>query len=258
MARVRLIHWKAAEAEPLLSSLRAAGHQVDYEERPDYHLAQAIRVESPAAVIIDLSRLPSHGREIAIYLRGSKAVRHIPLVFVDGAPEKVEAIRQTLPDAIYTSSAHLRASLRKAIADAPADPVAPPQMMDRYQARTAAQKLGIQTGSNVALIDPPRDYAAVIGALPDGVSLHEDERRRCQVTLWFVRDAADYQSALPRMRARAAGGKLWILWQKQASGKTSGITQRLIRESALAVGLVDYKICSVNQTWSGLLFAAKA
>jgi hypothetical protein len=258
MARVRLIHWKAAEAEPLLSSLRAAGHQVDYEERPDYHLAQAIRVELPAAVIIDLSRLPSHGREIAIYLRGSKAARHIPLVFVNGAPEKVEAIRQKLPDAIYTSGGRLQAALCKALLGAPADPVVPRQMMERYQARTAAQKLGIEAGSKVALINPPRDYASVIGALPEGASLHEDERRRCQVTLWFVRDPEDYQAALPRMRARAVGGKLWILWQKQASGKTSGISQRLIRESALAVGLVDYKICSVNQTWSGLLFTSKA
>ena len=104
------------------------------------------------------------------------------------------------------------------------------------------------------MIDPPRDYPAVIGALPDGAALHDEEGRRGDLTLWFVHDPAGYLSALPRMKTRAARGKLWILWQK---GKKTGVSERLIRESALAVGLVDYKVCSVNETWSGLLFTRK-
>jgi hypothetical protein len=255
MPRVRVIHWKAAEAGPLIESLRAAGYQVYYEERPDYHLGQAIRAEAPAAVVIDLSRLPSHGREIATYLRGSKSTRHVPIVFVNGAEEKVEFIREKLPDAVYTSTARVAQALRKAIAHAPADPVRPPQMMERYRARTAAEKLGIKSGDQVALFDAPRDYAAVIGALPEGASLVEQPRGRCPVTLWFVRDPAGYQEALPRMRGRAADGKLWILWRK---GKAQGgVTSPMIREMALAMGLVDYKVCAVNAVWSGLLFARK-
>jgi hypothetical protein len=257
MARVRLIHWKKEEAAPLLKSLGAAGYQVDYEERPDYHLGQAIRAQPPAAVVIDLSRLPSHGREIAIYLRGSKAARHIPLVFVDGEPEKVEAIRQKLPDAVYTPGARVAQALKKAIAEAPENPVVPPQMMERYRARAAAEKLGIKAGSKVAVIDPPRDYVAVIGPLPEGASLQEDSRRHCDMTLWFVHDPAAYQAELPHMRASAAGGKLWIFWRKGAAARQSGVTPKLIRDSAIAVGLVDYKICSVNETWSGLLFTRK-
>src|SRR5690348_12532442 len=111
MPRVRVIHWKAAEAAPLLDSLRTAGYEVDYEERPDYHIAQAIRAEAPAAVVIDLSRLPSHGREVGTFLRGSKSTRHIPIVFVNGAPEKVEGIRSALPDAVYTSTARVAQAL---------------------------------------------------------------------------------------------------------------------------------------------------
>lgn len=255
MARVRVIHWKAEEAAALLNSLRTAGYQVDYEERPDYHIAQAIRAESPAAVVIDLSRLPSHGREVATYLRGSKSTRHVPIVFVDGVAEKVEAIRAKLPDAVYTTGARVAQALRKAIAKAPANPVTPPQMMERYRGRTAAEKLGIKPGDKVALFDPPRDYPAVIGALPEGASLLEQPRDRCGVTLWFVRDAAGYQEALPRIRSRAADGKLWILWRKGAG--RSGISSQMIRELAIAVGLVDYKVCSVNPAWSGLLFARK-
>jgi hypothetical protein len=255
MPRVRLFHWKAAEAEPLLESLLAAGYEVDYEERPDYRITQTIRSEMPAAIVIDLSRLPSHGREIAVFLRGAKSTRHIPIVFVDGLPEKVEATRQKLPDAVYTTAGRIAAALKKAIAEAPANPVIPPQMMERYTARAAAQKLGIKPGDKVALFDPPRDYAAVIGALPDGASLLEQPRGACPVTLWFLSDPAVYQEALPRMRTRAAAGKLWVLWRKGA--KQGGLTENLIRDLAIAVGLVDYKVCSVNEVWSGLLFAVK-
>ncbi len=255
MPRVRLIHWKAAEAAPLVDSLRTAGYQVDYEERPDYHIGQAIRAEPPAAVVIDLSRLPSHGREVATYLRGSKSTRHVPIVFVDGVPEKVQAIREKLPDAVYTKAGRVAQALRKAITEAPTDPVTPPQMMERYRGRTAAEKLGIKAGDAVAVFDGPRDYAAAIGPLPEGVTLLESPRARCAVTLWFVEDDAAYQEGLPRMRSRAADSKLWILWRKGA-GK-SRISSQTIRELAIAVGLVDYKICAVNATWSGLLFARK-
>ena len=86
--RIRLIHWNAVDAAPLVAILRKAGYQVEYEANPEYHLSQAMKAAPPAAVVIDLSRLPSHGREIGIYLRGMKALRHIPLVYVNGVPEK--------------------------------------------------------------------------------------------------------------------------------------------------------------------------
>jgi CheY-like chemotaxis protein len=255
--RVRVVHWRAAEAAPLVALLREAGYRVDYEENPDYHLAQKIRAAPPVAVVIDLSRLPSHGGELAIFLRGSKATRHVPIVFVNGAPEKVEVVRQKLPDAVYTVDKRLLPDLRRAIREAPEAPVAPPQMMERYQARTAAQKLGIREGAKVAVFDPPRDYAKVIGALPAGAEFTEDDADGCAVALWFVRDAAGYQAALPDMRRIAGQSKLWILWQKQSGGKQSGISSQTIREEAIAMGLVDYKVCSVNETWSALAFARK-
>jgi len=258
MARVRLIHWKAEEAAPLLSALRAAGHQVDYEAKPGYHVAMAVRAEQPAAVVIDLSRMPSHGREIGMYLRRSKATRQIPLVYVGGEPEKVAAIRQKLPDAVYTSSARLSGSLRKALSAAPKNPLVPPPIMQQYKGRTTAQKLGIKEGNSIAVIDPPRDYVAVLGAMPEGVSLLEESPRACDLTLWFVQDVSGYQSELPRLKKRAAGGKLWILWRKQSAGKKSNLTLPQIRETAMQVGLVDYKICSLNEIWSGMLFTKKS
>jgi hypothetical protein len=252
--RVRLIHFNATEAAPLITAMSAAGYRVDYEESRDHPIWHDIRDQQPAAVVIDLSRLPSHGREIGIFLRGTKSTRQIPIVYVNGAPEKVESIREKLPDAVYTTTAKIAAALKKAVAKAPANPVTPPQMMERYKARSAAQKLGIKPGVKVALVDPPRDYPAVIGSLPEGASFLEDPRDGGEVTLWFAHDPAVFQQTLPRMRTRAADSKLWILWRK---GTKHGLTQPMIREQAISVGLVDYKVCSVNQTWSGLLFARK-
>jgi CheY-like chemotaxis protein len=252
MPRVRLVHWNASEAAPLLAALRAAGHAVDYDEKVDSGGFRTIRASPPDAFVIDLSRLPSHGREVATFFRGQKATRHIPIVFVDGAPEKVEAIRQILPDAAYATPERLRSALRAALANRLASPVVPAQMMARYTSRSAAQKLGIREGTTAALIDPPRNYATAIGELPAGASLEEAPAAACPVTLWFVHDAASCRESLTRMRALAARTKLWILWRKG-----SDVTQPFLRESAASVGLVDYKICSVDAAWSAMLFARR-
>jgi hypothetical protein len=257
MARVRLVHWRASEAAALLATLRAAGHAVDYDEDVASAGFRAIRTSPPEVFAIDLSRLPSHGREVATFFRGQKATRHIPIVFVGGAPEKVEAIRKVLPDAVYTVPERLRSALLAAVGrqrTALSHPVVPAQMMERYTSRSVAQKLEIREGMAAALVDPPRNYASVIGELPAGATLEEMDGSawRCPTTLWFVHDGADCREAMPGMRKLAARTKLWILWRKG-----SGVTQQLLRESATAVGLVDYKICSVDATWSAMLFARR-
>jgi CheY-like chemotaxis protein len=252
MPRIRLIHWKASESAELLASLRAAGHVVDYEEDLSSTGFRAIRESPPDAFVIDLSRSPSHGREAATFIRGQKAIRHVPIVFVGGAAEKIEAIRQLLPDAVFAAPGRLPSALRAALAKRPAHPVVPTQMMARYASRNATQKLGIREGSATALIDPPRNYASVIGDLPEGAALEESPAAACPITLWFVHDAAACREALPDMRKLAARTKLWILWRKG-----SAVTQPFLRESAASVGLVDYKICSVDATWSAMLFARR-
>ena len=254
MARIRLFHWKAKEANTLTGPLRAAGHQVDYDEKITPGLISKIRAAPPDAFVIALTCLPSHGREVAVLLRGSKTTRQIPIVFAGGEPEKVDAIRRLIPDAGYTSLGRLEASLRKALARPPADPIVPRQMMDRYGARTSAQKLGILKGTMVGLLDPPQDYASVLGPLPESVSFAEGAGGECAVTLWFVTDAGMYQSGLRRARTLASRTRLWILWPK---GGRTVISQNNLRETAKSVGLVDYKICSVSDRWSAMAFARK-
>ncbi len=259
MPRVRIIHWRPAEAASLIDSVRAAGFVAEYDgEMNGPAISRAIRAHMPDAVLIDLSRLPSHGREVGIWLRGIKATRHIPLVFVNGEGDKLERVRKDLPDAAFATPADLKDVLRSSCHGIARDPVVPPivppQMMERYKEKPAAQKLGIVAASSVAVLNAPRDYVHALGELPESVEIFEDPRTIHPVTLWFILDLETLLDALPRMRAIAAKTKLWIVWRK---GKEGRISQNAIREAAIEGGLVDYKICSLDAHWSGILFARK-
>ena len=255
MPRVRLFHWRAEEAKPLIAALRAGGHTIDYPGDTANGNWRSLRESpQPIAVVIDLTRLPSHGRWVAAEIRATKSLRHIPIVFVDGDPEKIERIRKDLPDAVYTSRTRLASVLKRV--KPLADPVVPTRMMSRTD-RTAAEKLGIKAGARVALIDPPVDYLRVLGKLPKDASLEEDPEDALRLTLWFVRDPDAYLAGLTQIRQRASFSRIWVIYPKQQSRQASAITQMFIREAALLVGLVDYKVCSVNDTWTGLLFTRK-
>jgi hypothetical protein len=257
MARVCLFHWKSSEAEHLLKVLRAAGHQVMYESKM-VHYAD-LRRDPPEAIVIDLTRAPSHGREVAVFIRGSKHLHRVPIVFIDGDPEKVAAIHRLIPDATYTPASRIKSALRTALAHPPENPVRPQQMMERWAAHPTAKKLGITANARVAVIDPPPDYVRAIGDLPEGASFEEvthaeENPADCKLALWFVHGPAEFHAALPAMRRLAARSRLWILWRKS---RQDGLNGNVIREGAIAVGLVDYKVCSVNETWSAMVFAVK-
>jgi hypothetical protein len=257
MRRIRLIHWNSEEGAVMAGTLRKADFAVEYEDKAAPDMIRSLRMSPPDAIVIDLSRLPSHGREVGTVLRGNRYTRQIPLLFVDGAPEKVARVREKLPDAAYCESARIVAALRKCIREAPENPVVPTQMMERYAARTTAQKLGIRAGSKVAVMDAPRDYARVIGTVPEDVEFDEESWKDCAVTVWFVEEPEAFLASLPKMRRAAAVSKLWVAWPKKTARRDSPINETMIRETAIRSGLVDYKICSVNETWSGLCFAVK-
>jgi len=256
MSRVRVIHWKAAEAAPLLEVCRSAGFDVEYLERDGGAICRAIRANPPDVVVIDLTRLPSHGKEVAVWLRGPKSTRDIPIVFVDGVPEKVNAIRELLPDATFCEQGKVPAAIK--LQARTRNLVVPFGMMERAREKSAAQKLGITAGSSVASVEPPRDFPELLGELPDSVEFCEDD---APTTLWFVHDRESLLENLRRMRLLAPRTRLWLLWRKGAKGAKAfsgaGLTQNSLREMTREVGLVDYKICSVDDRWSAMLFARK-
>ena len=253
MAVVRVIHWRATEAAPLIEACRGAGFEVDYLASDGGAVCRAIKTKVPDVIAIDLSRLPSHGREVAIWLRNTKATRGVPILFVGGDPLKVAPIRELLPDAAYCEFGEVAAAIRRLAKSArKRDPVTPPGIMARLREKSAAQKLGIEPGAAVAVIEPPRDFPGLLGAVPESVEFTEDH---APVTLWFVHDREGLLDSLRRMRTVAARTRLWLLWRKGSSGH--GLTQNALRETMREVGLVDYKICAVDERWSGMLFTRK-
>lgn len=111
--RVFLIHWSLEELDALRGALTAAGLDVVGSEAEDgARAASAISAAPPEAVLISLRRLPSHGRETAKYLRSQSVGRDIPILFFDGAPDKIEATRAAVPDAEYLPWEELPARVR--------------------------------------------------------------------------------------------------------------------------------------------------
>ncbi len=254
MPRIYFVHWNAEEAAIKASYLRKAGFDVRYEP-PSPAVFREIRNEAPDLFLIDLSRLPSQGRDVALNLRQSKATRFVPIVFVDGLPEKIAVVRKNLPDAIYADWDSIKSALKKALSHPPTNPVVPSSAMAGYADAPLVKKLGIKADSIVALIDAPPEFKTMLGKLPDGVRFINDLDKERNLTIWFVK----YEKALRNQIKKASsamGDKsgLWIAWPKKAAGGKFDLTQNIVRKIGLDAGLVDYKICSIDETWSGLKF----
>jgi hypothetical protein len=258
MARVRLIHWKPAEAVDKAELLRAAGYDVDVGPVDGAAGMRALSDVLPAAFVIDLSRLPSHGRQVALALRQFRPTRSVPIVLVEGDPEKVDRLRRLLPDAVFTRWSRIRSSLRGAIARPPAEPVVPNTRPDGYSGTPLPRKLGIKAGGIVNLVDAPGDFERTLGGLPEGVVVRRTARGPADLTLWFVRSRRDYEQRIAAMAHRAAGGGLWVAWPKKASGMATDVSEAIVRATGLAAGLVDFKVCAIDATWSGLRFSRAA
>jgi hypothetical protein len=257
MKSVRLIHWNAAEAEECVQIIADLGYEVFFKVF-DANELRDLRETPPNAVIIDLSRLPSQGRDLGINLRKFKATRHVPLLFIGGDLEKVGRIKEILPDAIYTTWDRIGGSLKQAISNPLEDPIVPGSLFEAYSGKQLPKKLGIMPDSVVALVGAPENFDNTLGELPEGVTLRKRNRGHRDLTLWFPKSQADLVDSLERMSTFAEGGGLWIIWPKKSSGVVSDLSQTVVRKSGLDAGLVDFKICSIDKTWSGLRFTQRS
>lgn len=117
------------------------------------------------------------------------------------------------------------------------------------------RKLGIRPGHRLLLDGAPEGFERdTLGALPGGVVVHRRAGRAAyDVIVAFRPDAAAYVRHLERDVARTAtDGSLWIAWPKRSSGVVTDITEHVVRQEALALGVVDVKVCAIDETWSGL------
>ena len=124
-------------------------------------------------------------------------------------------------------------------------------------------KLGIKPGVPVTLVAAPDGYLGTLGALPPGATVRLVTLREvglavpagsaCPLIHLFVTEQFDLMKCFPLLKAGLArDGMLWVSWPKRASGVPTDVNENVIREAALAAGLVDVKVCAVDEVWSGL------
>lgn len=257
---VRLICWNDELAQKRAKEIARLGYRVDASSmRGSSAFITHFRDLNPAVALIDLDRLPSHGREIAITLRGSKTTRHIPIVFAGGAEEKVSRLLAELPDAEFTSWEKIPGALKKAIASPPLAPVQPTPHMQRWQNSPLTRKLGIAANMKVALIGGTEDgMEEIIGELPQGASLTSRIAQRTQLVLYVVHSLRELDVAIDHAKAYLPeGASFWIIHPKMTAKLRADFNQNDVRELALGRGFVDYKVCAVDAQWSGLKFARR-
>jgi CheY-like chemotaxis protein len=257
MRNVKLILWNSEEAQDRALMLTAAGYRIDATIPSGSKSIRLLGENPPDAVVVDLSRLPSQGRDIALLLRQYKQTRNIPLVFVDGDPIKVERIKNLLPDAVFARWTNILSSLRSAIDHPPTQPVKPKSVFDAYAGASLPKKLGIKPGSVVVLACAPRGFKKKLDPLPEHVRLTNRPSKARDLTIWFNRSHRDFIRMLRPMIAMIGEGKLWIVWPKKEGPLSTDLTQPIVRAAGLAEELVDYKICSIDDTWSALLFTKR-
>lgn len=122
-----------------------------------------------------------------------------------------------------------------------------------YSGTPLPRKLGVKEGSTLALLGAPDGLLGLLEPLPAGVTLRRSTRGTADVLLLFTTSRADLERRLPAaQRAMHPDGGLWVAWPKKASGVPTDVTENVVREIALSAGLVDNKVCAIDETWSGL------
>jgi hypothetical protein len=257
MAQIRLVSWDPDAARERARALKKAGFTVDSSPLRTGGLIGQFRDNPPAVILIDLDRLPSHGRAVAIVVHSGKSTGHIPIVFVGGEEPKVKMARQQAPWAMFTDwpgvAGTLKKALRKPAVAAPGKPY-----MQHYAGSSLVKKLGFKPNMRTALLGAPEGFEEQLGDLPEGVEFENKIGTQTKMAIWFVRSLRELATETEYLSARLPeSASLWIVYPKQTSRFKVDFTQNEVRGAGLDAGLVDYKICAVDSDWTGLKFARK-
>ena len=124
-----------------------------------------------------------------------------------------------------------------------------------YSGTPLARKLGIRPGDTVALVAAPEGFESELKELPDGVQLRRRAGAKPEVVVLFTTKANDLERRFaPLAKSVWPDGSLWIAWPKRSSGVATDLDENRLRDIGLPHGLVDNKVCAVNDVWSALRF----
>lgn len=122
-----------------------------------------------------------------------------------------------------------------------------------YSGTPLAKKLGIKPGSRLLAVNAPADYAALLEPLPENVIFARVGTAELDVVHVFTKSRVELIKLIDRYKTKIKqDGAIWVSWPKKASGIPTEVTEDTVREVALPLGLVDIKVCAVDETWSGL------
>ena len=125
--------------------------------------------------------------------------------------------------------------------------------MAGYSGTPLATKLGIKAGHTVALLGAPAGFVDQLEGLPDDVEIRSRAQGRNDVVVSFHTERAAFERRMPTLvRILDRHGGLWIAWPKKASKVPTDMTEDVVREVALPIGLVDNKVCAIDEVWSAL------
>jgi hypothetical protein len=132
--------------------------------------------------------------------------------------------------------------------------VSPSPAPSGYSGKPTAQKLGIKTGMRVCLVSAPRGFAAALTPRAERVAFTAKISADCDLFVVFVRSRSELVARAVSLARNVTRQTVWFAWPKKASGVTTDIDGNVVRETGLATGWVDFKVCAVDETWSGLAF----
>ena len=123
-----------------------------------------------------------------------------------------------------------------------------------YSGTPLAEKLGLAEGMRVGLDNPPPEFVGLtLLPVPSGITMHTHLRGNMDLVIGFYDQRREFEQRLPIMRRRIPDdGTIWIAWPKKASRVPTDMTEDVVREVALPTGLVDTKVCAIDEVWSGL------
>jgi hypothetical protein len=128
-----------------------------------------------------------------------------------------------------------------------------------YSGASLPKKLGIKGGARVALIAAPSDFDCALDPLPEGVRLLSAARGRNDVIVFFATRRNELSRRFSKLaNALETDGGLWIAWPKRTARVATDLSEKVVREIGLECGLVDNKVCAVDETWSGLRFVFRS
>ncbi len=130
--------------------------------------------------------------------------------------------------------------------------------MAGYSKTPLTKKLGIKDGATIALVAAPPEFERVLAPLPDGVEIRTQARGRLDVVVFFATRERELARRFPIMaRALQPAGGLWVAWPKKTSCIATDLTFDPVQQVGLDCGLVDNKVCAIDETWSALRFVVR-